>query len=415
MLKILIAFLAFLMIARKNARRKRYWLTPSSFLICLYTFSILMSIFHIIVNNETLVLDDKYWGPSVFMTVMLLAFLYPVLLFNEASIQTIRIPNRKLLDLFSNLIIFLSIYSILYYSQTVITILRGDLGALRSALYAGESYVETGIWNTIASTSSSMYVFALLLFFTYLCIGASKARLTLLFFSSFSNPIHVLAFVGRDGIVFWIFAFIYLYLLFKPFLPVEASYKLKKIALIGGTFLLVPFFAITIGRFQEGPGAFNSIIDYFGQPFVNGALYFGIDDPPLSPGSAFPLFYEFTGISMPEDSGRWEMGGTVSWVFGTFLKGLYSSLNGIVGILFLCISSGLFFYSFFGKAKSQMSFSKLFIYILYFEVFAQGVFYFRQYTRGGNLFIVICIFSALVFKYIQKSGKTIVLNKESRK
>ena len=411
MSKIILAFLFFAIVACGNARRKHSWLTSSSFLICLYTFSVLMTIVDIPLNGDTLVLRDNYWGASAFMTVMILAFLYPMLHFDESQIQQLKLPSKSVLSAFSNGIIVLSLFSIFYYIPTVWGLLHGDLGALRNALYAGEEYVEAGLLNTIASTSSSMYVFALLLFFIYLILGASKWRLVLLFISSLSNVVHVLAYVGRDGVVFWIFAFLYLYLFFSPFLQKESKTKIKKIAIISGGILLVPFMLISIGRFQDNTGTFNSIVNYFGQPFIHGTLYFGLDNPPLDPGHSFPLFYEFTGLRMPEGTGMWEEGGTMSWVFGTFLKSLNESLGGFWGLLVFCLVSATIFVVTFGKRMARISFSKLFVYILYFEVYSQGVFYFRQYTRGGNLFILLCFLMAIVFNVLQKLGRPIVIER----
>lgn len=409
MTKVVLAFLIFLVIAWRNAKKKHSWLTPSSVLICIYTFSLLMAVVDIMLNPEftELVLRSYYWKAATIMTVMLIAFLGPFLFFDESKVERIKLPNIKILDIFSTIIIFLSIFSISFYAPTVLQILQGDLGALRDALYAGgEAYFEEGIVNTIASVGSSFYVFALLLFFIYVCIGGSKMRIALLFISSLSNIVHVLAFVGRDGVVYWIFAFCFLFCLFRPYLHLDTIKRIKKMSLIFGVILIIPFMMISVSRFKEGMGAGNSIVHYMGQPYIYGTLYFGIDNPPVSIGQAFPLFYEFTGIPMPEDDGGWEEGGTVSYVFGTFLKSLYSSLGGYFGLIFLCILSGFFFMIKFGKSTDTLAFSNLFIYILYFEVLAQGVFYFRQYTRGGNLFILLCLLFAFTFSIIQKSSST---------
>ena len=397
--KIIIAFLVFLLFACQNSKRKGTWLTPSSFLLLIYTLSIFMSIIDIPLNGDVLVTQEKYWLPSIEMWVMLLAFLYPFQRFNESKVEDILVPGRQFLDVFSGVIIVLSLYSILWYFPTVMNLLRGDLGALRNALYAGEEYVETGIFNTIASTSASLYVFSLLLFFIYLCIGGSKWRLILLFISSMSEPIHVLSFVGRDGIVFWIFAVTFLFLVFKPYIQTKKIDKIKKYGILVGTVLLIPFVMISVGRFgdQEG-GTFNAIVNYLGQPYVYGTLYFGIDNPPVDVGHSFPLFYEFTGMKLPESTGKWEEGGTVSWVFGTFLKSWYESFGGWFGLILCCIACAVIFFSVFCKVKKVLPMNKLFVYIVYFQVFAQGVFYFRQYTRGGNLFIIICFLFAIAFK-----------------
>lgn len=114
---------------------------------------------------------------------------------------------------------------------------------------------------------------------------------------------------------------------------------------------------------------------------------------------------------MPEGAGRWEMGGTNSWVFGTFIESWYSSFGSYLALIFSCLVLGVLFFSVFKKNMNSLRFSKLFIYIVYFQVYAQGVFYFRQYTRGGNLFILLCFIMALVFNMLQKTEKPILLVK----
>lgn len=399
--KVIIAFIVFLLFAKANAHRKQSWLTPSSFLILIYVFSLFMSILHISMNDMRLVLQDKYWGAALFMTIMLLVFIWPFTRFNEEKIETIKLPNMMILNFFSSFIIVVSFYSILYYIPTVINLLKGDLGTLRNALYAGELYVETGLFNTIASTSASLYVFAILLFFVYLSIGGHKNRLILLFIASLSEPIHVLTYIGRDGVVFWIFSFVFLFLLFKPYLHRMTVKTITKRMLVMGGVLLIPFMLITVGRFEDNLGVGNSIVSYLGQPFVEGTLYFGINNPPVSPGQSFPLYYEIIGQKMPEGLDRWEMGGTVSWVFGTFLKSLYQSLGNYFNLILCSLIIGGLFVLIFGKNYKALSFSKIFVYILYFQILSQGVFYFRQYTRGGNLFIILCFFFAFIFSLVQ--------------
>ena len=172
-----------------------------------------------------------------------------------------------------------------------------------------------------------------------------------------------------------------------------------------GGLLLIPFMLITIRRFDDNLGVGNSIVSYLGQPFVEGTLYFGIDNPPVSPGQSFPLYYEITGQKMPEGFDRWEKGGTVSWVFGTFLKSLYQSLGNSFNLVLCCLLFGLLFLLIFRRNIKTLSFSKIFVYILYFQILSQGVFYFRQYTRGGNLFIVLCFFFSFFFSLVQDENR----------
>ena len=142
-----------------------------------------------------------------------------------------------------------------------------------------------------------MYVFALLLFFVYSIIGNNKLKCILLLISSVSEPLHILSYVGRDGVVFWLFSFIFLFLLFRPFMQKDMSKRILKYFGIGAAILMLPFLAISVSRFDStDAGTGGAMISYMGQSFVGGPAYMGIDDKPFNEGASFPLFYEITGI-----------------------------------------------------------------------------------------------------------------------
>jgi hypothetical protein len=397
MFKFIFAFIIVFIFTWANKNKKGSWFTPSGFLLFIYLFSIGLSLIHIPINDVPFVLQDKYWMPMFIMLVFLIAFLYPFIFYNESVIRQIKLPNLNVLNIVSSIIIILSFYSIVYYLPTVVMVFSSsDLAFMRDNRYISGEYVETGIFNTIASVSASLYWFAILLFFIYIIIGGHKNRCKLLFISSISNIIHVLTFVGRDGVVTWIFSFIFLYLFFRDFLQQESRNKFKKYAIIFGSIAILPFIMISASRFKGS--VIKDLLSYYAQGFPNGCLYFGIDDIPKNIGSGFPLFYEFTGLQLPE-SYRWDEGGTQSWVFGTFVKSLYSSL-GSQGLILVCIFALIIFIIIMGKGNYTLSFSKIFIYMLYFQILSQGVFYFMQYTRGGNLFIILCFAFYFIFKSI---------------
>ena len=52
--------------------------------------------------------------------------------------------------------------------------------------------------------------------------------------------------------------------------------------------------------------------------------------------------------------------------------------------------------------------------MLYFQILSQGVFYFRQYTRGGNLFILLCLIFSLLLYVIEHDEKAVVLIKNKK-
>ena len=85
---------------------------------------------------------------------------------------------------------------------------------------------------------------------------------------------------------------------------------------------------ITFSRFENE--VFESIISYLGQGFPNFCLAYEADAP-ISQGNAFPLFRTMLGLSetvnMDMQIYALEQGGTLSYVFGTFLKSFLLSLD----------------------------------------------------------------------------------------
>lgn len=402
------AFILFTTVIILNSRLKGRILTPSSWMLFIYWFSAANTIPCMItggieLTEFSLLNDPKYILPSLYFYFLLIAFFFPFLHFNECKTEKFELPDEKILGLFSTFIIVTSLFSMTYFLPTISSVFSmGDLGAARTERYKFDmEYVEGGMMNTIATVASSFYEFAIMLFFIYLAKGGHKKRIILLFISSLSNIIHVLAYVGRDGVIFWLFSFIFEFCLFYPFLKKKIRNAISYTFIVLGVLIMIPFIMISSGRFGEL--ILLALTDYMGQPLLNGPLYFGIDADarPHNYGDRFPLFWQVIGQPEPEREG-WQTEGTASWVFGTFVTNFEENL-GTIGSLIVCILMGLFFLHTFRKEQKIFPFYKTFIYILYFQIFSQGVFYFRQYTRGGNLYIVISIILAMVFKIFEKN------------
>lgn len=404
MFKFIILFIILFMVMAVNAKVKGGWITSSGFFIGIYVLSAALSIPTLSIDGYTEPQSSKYLGPMLLFLFSMLCFLMPVFSFKETRPTRINLPSKFILDIFSTTIIILSFFSIIFFTRTVINIfLGGDLGAARNALYAGELYVEEGLMNTIASVSASLYVFAIVLFFIYQIIGDNRTRCILLLLSSLSEPLHILSYVGRDGVVFWIFTFVFMFLFFRRFLPNTSVRKLKKTVFTISMILILPFLAISVGRFlTSNSGVGGSIISYLGQGFINGTLFFGIEDPPLSYGASFPLFRDIFGLPEYQSNGPTQIGEWKSWKFGTFVVQFYTNF-GFAGMFFVAIMSAVFFKAVMYSAKNRINFSQLIIYTLYFQIYSQGLFYFKHYTRGGNLFILISIVMSLIFYVLERT------------
>lgn len=405
----------------KNIKRKGGWRNASTILLLMYFATALLSIPNVLINNESSIsryslLDgNEYWLGVIAYIFFIFIFLFPLYYFKENKNLTIKLPNIGLLNIFSSVLIVLSIFSIAFYlpavikmfkSGTALAILRNNLSSIRT------EYVNTeGLWNTIASVSSSLYPFAMMLFFLYYIKGKNTIRCALLFVSSTSKIIMVLSFVGRDGVVFWIINFIFMYFLFYNYFSEKQKKRLRSVFIVMAAVAMIPILAISISRFggKSNNGTMRSILSYLGQMVPNYLLFFNVRADHYCFGSAFPLLYEIIGKEKPTVY-RWIDGGTESNVFGTFLKSFNISL-GVWGTVAVGIFALIVFCVIFGKEKKVLSYHYYFVYILYFHTLSEGLFYFKDYTRGGNLFIIICVVLFFAFRALENKFGCFVLEK----
>ena len=162
MFKIILVVFVLLIWVLHTYKKKKTLLLPSIFLLLLYFVSVVLSIPHIKVNNQTLVLKPEYLEASVVFILLLFLFLYPFTRIREDKIKTIVLPNARLLYSFSVIIVLLSLFSVIYFIPTVINIFSLDnLNLARLQMTGGESFVEQSIFNTIASVSASFYTIAI--------------------------------------------------------------------------------------------------------------------------------------------------------------------------------------------------------------------------------------------------------------
>ena len=169
MVKFVIQALFFYWIWSINRKKKGAWFLPSSFLLGIYALSAICAIPTLYWGEYSEPFSSHYWIPVVEFSLLVFIFIFPFILFNENSIERIELPSRHFLDLFSLIIIILSFYAIFFYMANAREVLSSaNVGLLREQIASGEEEIEGGILNTIASVSSSLYVFALLLFFVYI-------------------------------------------------------------------------------------------------------------------------------------------------------------------------------------------------------------------------------------------------------
>lgn len=405
-----IIFVGFIAIFTFFTYKKKGGFTASIFLLGLYLLCGICSLLDIYFSKDYQILNPSYLPFAILFVAYLYLFIAPFVKVKEQTITTFVLPNKHLLDAISNVIIVLSMGAIVFFSNGVRSVFQYSslVDARNDRYYQEMSFMEAGPIYTIFSVAASLFVFALLLFFVYSAIGGNKKKRILLLISSISEPLHVLTEVGRDGIVFWIFTFAFFFLLFKDYLPYNTTKKLKKYSVIMIALISIPFLLISFSRFSED--VVGGMVSYMGQQFKHFCYYMELPNRPLRHGADFPLWFEVTGQIKPE-RGSWVLGYTDSGAFRTFIGGFVQNFN-VIGTFVVGLILAVFVKLTLKIKNHAMTISQLFLYITFFEVYAQGVFYFRHFTRGGNLFIIICIIGWFVFKQLSLSDNNkIILTK----
>lgn len=403
-----IFFIVYLVVLK---RKRGGWLYPSIFLVSIYMLSIICLIIDIASGNTHEVLKTQYLLPALFFVFLCVLYFVPFTSFREDKVEEIVLPSKKVMDIISVVLIILSFESIFFFAGSVRAVFSyGDLGAARDDRYIyGISFVEHSIWYTVSSVSASLYMFDILFYFIYRIIeGKNGVRTALLLVGSFSETFHVLSEAGRDGIVFWFFAFIFIYLIFRPFLEKKQRSSMAKRFVIIAFIIMIPFTMISKGRFNDYTN--NSYIDYMGQPFKHFCYFFDFSPLPVNYGHGFPLFFEVLHMPHPQYY-EYKNALTSSTAFGTFFREFLVNF-GVAGTIIVGFIMAFLFRATMRSNGKTLFFNQFFIYILYFQIFSQGVFYFRQYTRGGNLFIVMCLLFTLLFKSnFGKDTKPVVIKR----
>lgn len=406
MINLIIPSTLLLILSYMNIKRKQGWNYPSSILLLLYLFSLICAFPYVFIFEEQRIFMFNYLEASIVFCSLLLFFFYPFISFREDKIERIILPSQGTLNLFSFFVCILSIYSLIYFIPTTIKSFSvPDIRYARQMMvHNGEHITSDTVFNTIAGTVASFYQIPMILFFIYNILDVKKRLRNMLLISSLSYVFFVFSAFGRDGVVFWALSFLGIAGFFKPFLKQESNKIINRLFIL---FILVavPFFMIiTLSRFRESP--FDAILSYIGQGIPNFFLAYDADVP-ITHGSSFPLFRSILGLSESVDTSMQkfalEEGGTYSYVFGTFLKSFIINFD-VSGSVLLAIALFVFF-KITLKRGSVMKFSSLFVYFLYFMIFYQGVFYFRQSNRVGNLVIIVCVLFYFFFSIIMNEER----------
>ena len=386
---------------------KKKGFTSSTFLISIYTLSFLCSVLLIILEfQQKNPKIDNYFGGYLFLTVSLWLYLYPFIEINDSNFEYLRIPSKKIIKCISVILSVCSIYSIVFYlpvAYKMIAVDIADIANVRSMVTTGNHpFIEPSIKNGLAKLFAFLYNLQLTLFFINLIIDRKIRFFSwVILFSSLSYPVFVLAFMGRDGIDFWIFSFIFSFLLFRKYLHGGILKTLKKITVVIFSFFLFFFLIISVGRFlvanEDAMQLFESLLSYIGQGPINFAEYYYIPNMISDGGQSLflPLVKDVDLNYKNQIDSLLYNYDIVPWIFKTFISSIYTSIGSLFLLIFGLILLFVYKYSFKEKKKGVLSFPFVLVYTVFFTVYSQGVFYLTYYHNIAHLSVLLIFLLAL--------------------
>lgn len=361
---------------------KNHGVNASTFLLFLYLLTGLSTI-PLLYIYKTYDIDKISLESVLSLILLLFLFLYPI----------VKIGNKKFGINLSSKHINIFAWFIIVFSLTAIVDSIPQLNKTFSyeeiletrSLYnetLGEIPPRTNsvILNMLLRAGTQYSFFAVFFAFYYNNKKKNNFLFIMLLVSSLSFIIHNLNVAGRDGIIRWIFAFIFSYLVFKD--SIDRRMKRKLLLIITPIFilLLIVFWTITEARFGERIeaymfGPFYSIFNYLGQ----SPIYFSYRYDLMFEGN-FGKKY----INVPTN------------IFSTFVGSIYYDYG-----FFITLAFGIVFfivlYSLSRYKKNYTRFPFLIIYIYIYQIVVLGIFYHMfRYASAIRYFLLLFMFSIIL-------------------
>lgn len=351
--------------------------------------------------------------PMLFFSIALIIVFFGFNKMNYVIINNIYIDNIFMYKRVKMFIIFGNIFAILFFIPFAIIALQGDIRFNRDDMIAtGETaFGVFGLINTIATVFPNLLFLVLLMLFIENTSSENKKRLqvfsrfdsTLLLISSTSFVIYIFAYVGRDGFVYWMLTYGFMFFLFRRNITSVFKAKFIKSFIIISILFFIPFIWISLSRFgNTGVNIVYELFNYIGQQLINFNDIYFVDFPYQYGNKNFPVivnFFRNLGLEIPQKLTSYEfnsyfMGyGIESWTFSTYIGSFYQDFGPIFTLVIL------FFIALITrrltkrtKITSTISFSNLVLYLLLCQATLWGVFYFRLSTLNNYILLVLIIY-----------------------
>lgn len=406
---LIITIIFFLIINYRFKKRNNNSVNSKYILLLVYISSFVSTAIFLLVYKYEYKINFNYYTGYIYLVFLLLIFFYPIFTFNERKCTAIIFPSYNFFKVIIIVSTSLSLYSLIYYLTTISSIVLLPITEIESArllVSQGENpFLEFSLLSTIASLIANFFVIQILIFYIYMIKNGLNKKAWIIFISTFSYPLLSISYLGRDGFVFWALTMISMYFYFKRYIPKYNLARLKKITLRVLFVFFVFFMFITIGRFDirlssNDKGVVNSIFSYFGQGPINFVELFNIDFEPTRGVASFKYFFNNpqNKIILERSQTSTSLQGVDPWTFKTFVGNFLFDFGKSGTLIFAVIIAILFRLLLRRNNKNTINFSTLLIYFFYYNIVLQGVFYFRQYSSGGNIYIFFVFILFIIIK-----------------
>jgi len=383
-------------------------------LLSLYAVSACTSVFFY--NHELfeLSIHDSVmtWQPFIYLYIVLMIFFFPVLKFRSDKIESVEFSESFKFNVLVYLVIFTSLVCMVIYFPFMIKGMEGDIGENRtSVMTEGLKLDMNPIVSITVRVGIALRDIAILLFFYMLAYQREKRILLILLgICAFVAPIVVsLAWSARTIVLFLLFSFLTCYLLFYKTLTKKIKLTINWIFASVFGFLFIIFLIISFARFGENDlfGIDFFMLKYIGENFINfnGILYDQVDNY-LYGGNSFPIFRRLLGLEYWTSIADFRdyadyFTGVPVWIFYLFVGTFYLDFGPRI-TFFIALVICVIGYRYF-KNTPKIPFHRLILFILIYNMYTEGLFYFSLCDEPGNLKIIIHI---LLYFYFRIDFKT---------
>ena len=357
---------------------------------------------------------DPSYSATLFLLLCILIGITGFLGFRAHDVRDV-IAMVRGQGLIEAVLIGMQAFSIAFFLPFALGSLQGDTGANRLELSSTIDVLASyGLTNTIAGMGAHLFAVSLVMAFIRLCQpkgeGYSLLRAMLLVFASLSYVIYILAYVGRDGSIYWLMTTLLVFIMFRAQMPAELRRWIVIVGATLGALVLLPIVVITIERFATSEtGIGGSLWDYFGAQIHNFSDYSSIERPVTYGAMNFPLVKDAYCSTLgnlrcetwqdirPLIFDQYLSQGMPPWLFGTYISDFVADFEYTGTVVFVLVFAILCRRVCVGRdSQRRMSLARLLLTILLFLTPYWGVFYFR-FGIINSFLLVNFIFIILVW------------------